>query len=293
MKKGFLAFLGLVVVLGGLVTLSALYVVDQTEQAIVFQFGEPKRVVREPGLNVKLPFVQNVTIFDKRILNLDPPAEEVILSDQKRIDVDAFARYRIVDPLLFFQTVRTERGILDRIGKLLNSSVRAELGKVPLTALLSTRRDNIMAAIRDHMNVSGKAFGIDVVDVRIGRTDLPEQISKTVFDRMRSERIQEASLLRAEGDEIKQTITSNADRQATVIVANANREARERQGNGDGERNRILVSAFNKDAQFFAFYRSMIAYKEVLSPEDTTLVLSPQSEFLRYFRDLDGKKSSN
>ncbi len=293
MKKGFLAFLGIVAVLGGLVALSALYVVDQTEQAIVFQFGEPKRVVREPGLNVKLPFVQNVTILDKRILNLDPPEEEVILADQKRIDVDAFARYRIVDPLLFYQTVRTERGIADRVGKLLNSSVRAELGKVPLTALLSTRRDNIMAAIRDQVNVSGKAFGIDVVDVRIGRTDLPEQISKTVFDRMRSERIQEANLLRAEGDEAKQTIASGADRQATVIVANANREARERQGNGDGERNRILVSAFKKDAQFFAFYRSMIAYEEVLSPEDTTLALSPQSELLSYIMDLDGKKTSN
>ena len=289
MNKPLLAVLGAILVASGFVGINALFTVDQTEQAIIFQFGEPKRVIQEPGLNVKIPFVQNVVYFDRRILNLDPAAEEVILSDQKRIDVDAFARYRIVDPLLFYQTVRSEIGILDRLGRILTSSLRSELGRVPLDGLLTSRRHDIMNSVRTQVNESGKSFGIEVVDVRIGRTELPEQISKTVFDRMRSERIREANLLRAEGDEIRQTITSEADRTATVILAQATSESSARRGNGDGERNRILVEAFGKDQEFFSFYRSMIAYRRVLQLEDTTLVLSPDSEFLRYFGSFDGK----
>jgi membrane protease subunit HflC len=292
MKKPIIAALGVVVILLALLSFSAFFVVDQTEQAIVFQFGEPKRVVDEPGLNMKTPFVQNVVIFDKRILNLDPPAAEIILADQKRVLVDAFARYRIVDPLKYFQTLRTERGTLDRVGTLLNSAVRSEVGKIPLTALLSAQRDNIMALIHSQVRTAGNSLGIDVIDVRIVRTELPDQISKTVYDRMQSERIQEAFLLRAEGEELKQSVSADADRQATIIVADANREARERQGNGDATRNRILVEAFGKDPKFFAFYRSMIAYKAVLNQEDTTYVLSPKSEFLRYFNDLSGFQQS-
>jgi membrane protease subunit HflC len=283
MTRSLFVVLGLLVAGIGFLGMSALFTVNQAEQAIVFQFGEPIRVIREPGLNVKLPFLQNVVVYDKRILNLDPPGEEVILSDRKRIDVDAFARYRIIDPLEFYKTVRTETGVLERIGGLLNSGVRAELGRVPLTALLSEQRDSIMAAIRTQVNEAGKSFGIEVVDVRIGRADLPEQISKTVFDRMRSERVREANQERAEGDQIKATIIANADREVTILIADANRESRQRRGHGDGERNRILVEAFNQDREFYDFYRSMIAYRETLKQEDTTLILTPESDFLRYF----------
>jgi membrane protease subunit HflC len=289
MNKSILAVLGVVIVVLGFLGMSALFTVDQTEQAIVFQFGKPVRIIRDPGLNVKLPLLQNVVLYDKRVLNLDPPGEEVILSDQKRIDVDAFARYRIIDPLLFYQTVRTESEIVNRIGGLLNSGVRTELGRVPLAALLSEQRDTIMAAIRTQVNEAGKAFGIEVVDVRIGRADLPEQISRTVFDRMRSERVREANLLRAEGEQRKQSIVADADREATIILADANRESRERRGHGDGERNRITTQAFGQDLDFYRFYRSMILYRESFKPDDTNMILSPDSEFLRFFGSSSGK----
>ena len=212
----------------------------------------------------------------------------MILSDQKRINVDAFARYRIVDPLRFLQSVNNESSLRDRLGRTLNSSVRQVMGRHALPDLLSPKRDDIMGNIKDSVNKAGEAFGIEVVDVRIGRTDLPEQIANNVFARMRSERERIANKLRAEGEEIKQTITATADRQRTVILAEASRQGQIQRGEGEGERNRILGEAFGKDIEFFKFYRRMIAYREALKGEDTTLVLSPDSDFLRFFNDLSG-----
>ena len=283
-----LAIIGIVVIVLGVIAAGAVFTVDQREQVLVLQFGDPVRVIREPGLNFKIPFVQNVVHFDKRILDLDPDPEEVILSDQKRINVDAFARYRIVDPLRFLQSVNNESSLRDRLGRTLNSSVRQVMGRHALPDLLSLKRDDIMGNIKDSVNKAGEAFGIEVVDVRIGRTDLPEQIANNVFARMRSERERIANKLRAEGEEIKQTITATADRQRTVILAEASRQGQIQRGEGEGERNRILGEAFGKDIEFFKFYRRMIAYREALKGEDTTLVLSPDSDFLRFFNDLSG-----
>ena len=283
-----LAIIGIVVIVLGVIAAGAVFTVDQREQVLVLQFGDPVRVIREPGLKFKIPFVQNVVHFDKRILDLDPDPEEVILSDQKRINVDAFARYRIVDPLRFLQSVNNESSLRDRLGRTLNSSVRQVMGRHALPDLLSPKRDDIMGNIKDSVNKAGEAFGIEVVDVRIGRTDLPEQIANNVFARMRSERERIANKLRAEGEEIKQTITATADRQRTVILAEASRQGQIQRGEGEGERNRILGEAFGKDIEFFKFYRRMIAYREALKGEDTTLVLSPDSDFLRFFNDLSG-----
>ena len=283
-----LAIIGIVVIVLGVIAAGAVFTVDQREQVLVLQFGDPVRVIREPGLNFKIPFVQNVVHFDKRILDLDPDPEEVILSDQKRINVDAFARYRIVDPLRFLQSVNNESSLRDRLGRTLNSSVRQVMGRHALPDLLSPKRDDIMGNIKDSVNKAGEAFGIEVVDVRIGRTDLPEQIANNVFARMRSERERIANKLRAEGEEIKQIITATADRQRTVILAEASRQGQIQRGEGEGERNRILGKAFGKDIEFFKFYRRMIAYREALKGEDTTLVLSPDSDFLRFFNDLSG-----
>ena len=288
MRKMPLAILGVVVIIIGVIVSGALFTVDQREQVIVLQFGDPIRVIREPGLKLKIPFIQNVVHFDKRILDLDPDPEEVILSDQKRINVDAFARYRIVNPLRFLQSVDNESSLRDRLGRTLNSNIREVMGRHALPDLLSPKRDDIMGNIRESVNQAGEAFGIEVVDVRIGRTDLPEQIADNIFARMRSERERIANQLRAEGEEIKQTITANADRQRTVILAEANRQGQIQRGQGEGERNRILGEAFGKDPEFFKFYRRMIAYREALQGEDTTMVLSPDSDFLRYFNDLTG-----
>jgi len=283
-----LAIIGIVVIILGVIFAGALFTVDQREQVIVLQFGNPLRVIRDPGLYLKLPFVQNVVRFDKRILDLDPPPEEVILSDQKRINVDAFARYSISDPLRFLQSVNNESSLRDRLGRTLNSSVRQVMGQHALPDLLSPKRDDIMGTIKEKVNKAGESFGIKIVDVRIGRTDLPEQIANNVFARMRSERERIANKLRAEGEEIKQTITSTADRQRTVILAEASRKGQIQRGKGEGDRNRILGEAFGKDLGFFKFYRRMIAYREALKGEDTTLVLSPNSDFLRFFNDLSG-----
>ncbi|MDP6772939.1 MAG: protease modulator HflC [Rhodospirillales bacterium] len=288
MGKMPLAIIGIVIIVLGVIASGALFTVDQREQVIVLQFGEPMRVIRDPGLNFKIPFVQNVIHFDKRILDLDPKPEEVILSDQKRINVDAFARYRIVDPLRFLQSVNNESSLRDRLGRTLNSSVREVVGRHALPDLLSPKRDDIMGSIKDRVNTAGAVFGIEVVDVRIVRTDLPEQIANNVYARMRSERERIANQLRAEGEEIKQTITATADRQRVVILAEANRQGQIQRGLGEGERNRILGEAFGQDAEFFKFYRRMTAYREALQGDDTTLVLSPDSDFLRFFNDLTG-----
>jgi modulator of FtsH protease HflC len=288
MKKTPLAILGVIVVALGILAFSSLFTVNQMAQVIVLQFGEPRRVIREPGLNIKIPFVQDVEVFDKRILDLDPPVASVVLLDKKRINVDAYARYRIVDPLRFFQIVRDELGFRKSVGQILNSAVRNAVARYLLPDLLSKKREDIMSQIKDKVGEVAERFGIEVVDVRLVRTDLPEEISKNVFDRMRSEREREANKLRAEGDEMKQTITAAADREKTVILANAEKEAKILTGQGDGERNRILAEAYGQDMQFFSFLRSMEAYRTSLSGEGTTMVLSPDSDFFRFFGDLKG-----
>lgn len=287
MNKG-LAIIGVIALVLGIGGSSAMFTVDQTEQAMVMQFGNPQRVVSEPGLHFKTPFIQDVVYFDKRILDLDPPPGLVILNDQKRINVDAFARYRIINALDFFKALRTEATFRDQVGRILNSSVRNSMARNSLGDLLSEKRQAIMAEIQQRLADETKDYGIEVVDVRIGRTDLPPEISQTVYNRMRSERVKEANQLRADGEKAKLVITSRADRDRVVIIAEAQRQSQILRGEGDGERNRVLGEAYGQDPEFFAFYRSMIAYREALAGGDTNLVLSPNSDFFRYFNDQTG-----
>ncbi|SOD97110.1 protease modulator HflC [Caenispirillum bisanense] len=285
MKRTSLAVLGIIVAVVAVVLFSSLFTVHQTQQALVLQFGSPQRVETEPGLKFKLPFIQNVITYDARTLDLDPPGQEVPLRDQKRIIVDTYARYRIVDPLLFYQTVRTEQGLRDRFGSILNSAVRDQLGEADLTDLLAESRSRVMAEITNTVRRRAGEFGIEVVDVRIGRTDLPQETSQSVYNRMRSSRIAQAAQLRAEGAELKAKIEAEADRDRTVILAEARKTADILRGQGEGERNLVLGDAYGADPQFFAFYRSMEAYRQALGNGTTTMVLSPDSDFFRFFGD--------
>ena len=278
--------LGIAVIVLGVVAFNSLFTVHQTEQALVLQFGNPKWVEKEPGLHLKIPFLQNVQYYDKRMLNLDPPVQKVILTDQKRILVDAFARYRISDPLKFFQTVRSEAGVRQRLGPITNAQVRGVLGNVTLTSVLSEERSGIMEQIRDNLNTETQRFGIELIDVRIRRTDLPDEVSERVYARMQSEREREAAEFRAQGFELAQRVRATADREATVITAEATREAEILRGLGEGERTRILNDAYGQDADFFNFYRSMQAY-EVAFSDGTYMVLSPDSEFFDFFGSVE------
>jgi len=290
MSKTLTVVLGVLVLGIGIVGSAALFTVSQTEQAMVMQFGNPKGVIRDPGLHVKMPFIQNVVYYDNRVLDLDPPAGQVILSDQKRINVDAFARYRITDPLRFFQALRTEAAFRDQVGRILNSSVRNSMARNSLSELLSDKRVGIMKEIQNRLATETKDYGIEIVDVRVGRTDLPPQISQNVYNRMRSERVKEANQLRADGGKAKLTIESQADRKRTVIIAEAQRQSQILRGEGDAARNTVLGEAYGKDPEFFAFYRSMTAYREALGKGDTNLVLSPDSDFFRFFGNQTGKR---
>ena len=281
-----LIVLGVVVIIGGIVAFSSLYTVHQTQQALILEFGQPRHEEPRPGLHAKLPW-RTATYYDKRILSLDPPAQEIILADQKRINVDAFVRYRVVSPLRFKLRADTELNFVDIFGRILNSAVRAEVGRVLLADMLSNKRDDVMSRITTELKRQAQDFGIVVVDVRIGRTDLPPTTSESVYNRMRSQRVAQAAKLRAEGAEIKARIQAEADRERTVILAEAQREAQILRGEGEGERTRILNTAFGQDPEFFAFYRSMDAYDAALS-DGTTMVLSPDSEFFRFFNDLPG-----
>ncbi|HAK63964.1 MAG TPA: protease modulator HflC [Alphaproteobacteria bacterium] len=265
---------------------STFFTVHQTEQALVLQFGDPRRVVLEPGLNWKIPFVQNVIYYDKRILDYDIPEAEVIASDQKRLVVDAFARYKITDPLKFRQSVVTLAGVDARLSTLLNAGLRQVLGKETFSTVLSGTRAALMDSIRDRVNNESAQFGIEVVDVRVRRVDLPEANSQAIYRRMQTEREREAREARAQGAEIAQRIRSRADREKTVLLAEARRDAEITRGKGDSERNRIFAEAAGRDTEFFAFYRSMRAYSEAFKPDDTTMILSPDSEFFRYFIEL-------
>lgn len=288
MNKMSLAILGIVVVALGILASSALFTVHQVQKALVLQFGSPVRVEYTPGLKLKLPFVQNVEFYDNRILDLDPPAQEVILADQKRVNVDAFARYRIVEPLEFRKKASTDANFRQIFGNLLNASIRAEIGTILLGDMLTEKRAQVMDKISSQMKEKAPEFGVEVVDVRIGRTDLPEDTAQAVYNRMRSDRVANAAELRAEGERQKLRIEAEADKKRTIIVAEATRTSEILRGEGEGERNRILGAAFGQDPGFFAFYRSMEAYGEALG-EGTTMVLSPDSDFFRFFRDATGK----
>lgn len=280
---------GIVIVALGLVASSSLFTVNEMQQALVLQFGEPKRVIRTPGLNAKIPFIQNVVFIDRRVLDMDPPVEQVILADQKRLDVDAFARYRVTDPLRFFQSVGSEAVVEQRLNSVVNSALRRVLGNVTLLAVLSKERAGVMSDIREEVNREAGRFGVEIVDVRIRRADLPEGTSQSIFARMRSEREREASEARAQGQEQAQQIRSRAERERTVILAEAQREAQKLRGEGDNQSLRIIADATGRDPEFYAFYRSMEAYRKSLRPETTSLVIAPDGDFFRYFRSLAGR----
>jgi membrane protease subunit HflC len=275
----------------GIVATNALFIVDQTEQALVLQFGQPRRVIREPGLWVKRPFLEDVRPYDNRLLDFEPPPEEVIVSDQKRLVVDTYTRYRITDPLLFYQTANSEVAVRARLSAMVNGSLRRVLGNVTLSALLSHERPAIMKQIRDEVRDQGKGFGIDVVDVRIRRADLPEENSQAIYARMVSERQQQAAQFRGEGAEAAQTVRANADRERTVIIAEAQRDAQKVRGDGDAQSIRIYADAFGQDKEFFAFYRSMQAYRDALTGHGTSFVLTPDTGFFRFFENSGGTET--
>ncbi len=288
MSKTQLIIVGIAVVVIGVIVSQALFTVHQVQQAIVLQFGEPRRVVQEAGLAWKIPFIQNVQFYERRTLNLDPPEFEVLLDDKKRIKVDAFARYRIDDPLEFLKVVGTEATARNRLGNLVNSSLRRVIAKTSLTDLLSSKRGGLMEQIQVEVANNAKSLGVTIVDIRIGRTDLPTETSQAVFNRMRTEREREARELRAQGKETAQKITAGADRERTVILANAKRKSEQLRGEGEGQRNLILGKAYGQDPEFFQFYKSLAEYQKNLVGNDTTMVLSPDSDFFRFFGNIQG-----
>ena len=265
---------------------STLFTVQQTQQVLITQFGEPRRVIQEPGLHWKLPFIQSVITFDRRLLDFDAPGEEVILGDQRRLIVDSFTRYRITDPLRFFQTVgATEAGIRARLNSIVTSSLRRVLGNEPLLSVLSTDRARIMGEIRRQVNEEARQFGIAVEDVRIRRADLPNENTQAILSRMQSERERVAREARAEGAEVAQRVRAGAERERTVLIAEAQAQADILRGQGEQEAIRIFAEAFQRDPAFFQFWRTMQAYREAFAEGDTRLVLTPNSEFFRYFRE--------
>src|SRR6187431_708156 len=291
MRVGIAGGIVLVLVLAAIVLgYSSLFTVYQTQQALVVRLGQPVRVVTEPGLNFKAPFIDTVISIDKRILDLEAPSQEVIASDQKRLVVDAFARYRIKDPLRFYQTLGSINGANSQLSILLNSALRRVLGEVTFSHVVRDQRADLMARIRELVDHEATAFGIEVVDVRIRRADLPEQNSQAVYQRMQTERQREAAEFRAQGAQRAQEIRSRADREVTVLVADATSKSEQIRGEGDAIRNQIFADAFNKDADFFTFYRSMQAYEAGLRHNDTRMLLKPDSEFFRYFVDPSGKR---
>jgi modulator of FtsH protease HflC len=271
---------------------SSVFTVDQTEQALVVRLGEPVGVVTDAGLHFKAPFIDTVIPIDKRILDLENPSQEVIASDQKRLVVDAFARYRIKTPLRFYQSIGSIQAANIQLTTILNASLRRVLGEVTFIQVVRDEREALMNRIRDQVDKEADAYGIQVVDVRIRRADLPEQNSQAVYQRMQTERQREAAEFRAQGGQKAQEIRSNADREATVIVAEANSTAEQVRGEGDGERNRLFAEAYGQDPNFFAFYRSMTAYENGLKSADTRFLLRPDSEFFKFFGSASGAASA-
>jgi modulator of FtsH protease HflC len=278
----------LLLLLAIVVGYGSVFTVDQTEQALVVRLGKPVDVVTDPGLHFKAPFIDTVIDIDKRILDLENPSQEIIASDQKRLVVDAFARYRIKTPLRFYQSVGSIQAANIQLTTILNASLRRVLGEVTFIQVVRDEREALMARIRDQVDKEADAYGIQVVDVRIRRADLPEQNSQAVYQRMQTERQREAAEFRAQGGQKAQEIRSNADREATVIVAEANSKSEQVRGEGDGERNRLFAEAYGKDPDFFAFYRSMTAYENGLKSNDTRFLLRPDSNFFKFFNSPSG-----
>jgi membrane protease subunit HflC len=276
------------VIIGG----GALFTVSQTEQALVLRFGEPvagRGLITEPGLHFKIPLIENVVFLDNRILDVESPSLEVLASDNQRLEVDSFIRYRIVDPLRFYQTVGGILGANNQLASVLNSAVRRVLSEANQQQIVRDERAALMVKIKEQANAEARKFGVSVVDARIRRVDLPQQISEKVFDRMKTERAREAAEYRAQGSEQAQKIKAKADRDVIVLKAEAQRKADQTKGEGDAERNRIFAEAFGKDADFFAFYRSMQAYEAAFKPGETRFLISPRSEFFRFFGAADGR----
>ena len=291
MKKVALTLTLLLIGILAIAAYMTLFTVYETQQALVLEFGKAKRVIDKPGLNYKVPFIQNVVFLDKRLLDLDSAPQEVIAADQKRLVVDAFARWRITDPLLFYQAVNNEFSARTRLSDFLEAALRRVLGSASFEAVVRDDRNDLMRKITGEMNGKAKALGITVVDVRIKRADLPEANSLAVYRRMQTERQREASEIRAEGEEASRRIRANADRQVTVLKAEATGESERIRGAGDAQKNRVFAKAFGKDPDFFAFYRSMQAYESALQSGDTRMLLSPDSQFFQYFNDAAGSSS--
>ena len=284
MNKSVIIGIGLITILA-IVSLGTLFTVHQREQALILQFGNPVRVIANPGLQIKLPFIQNVEYYDRRILDLDPPVQEIILSDQKRVNVDAFARYKIVDPLEFRKKALTDANFRQVFGNRLNSAVREEIGKILLGDMLTEKRAQVMSLITQQMKAQASEFGTEVVDVRIGRTDLPDTTAQAVYNRMQSDRVADAAELRANGEKEKLNIQAKANKTRTIIISEATKTSEILRGEGDGRRTKILNDAYGQDRSFFDFYRSMDALGNSVT-EGTTMVLSPDSELFRFFNDI-------
>ena len=277
-----------VLILAALFVLSSSYFyVDQRVQALVLQFGEPVKVIKTPGLQFKIPLIQNVEYFDKRLILFDNPVEEIISADKKRLIVDAFARYRIEDPLRYYQAIRYEAALSNRLGSIINDSLRQVLGRVPLQEVISIRRSVLLEEVASLVYEAAKDFGLKIEDVRIRRADLPTANSEAIFRRMQTERQQEAAQFRAEGEEQSRRIKAESEKEKTILLANAERTGEILRGEGDADKNKILAEAFSRDPEFFAFYRAMQAYVTAIDSSDTTMILSPDSEFFEYFNKID------
>ena len=280
---------GVILFIVGVVASSSLFIVEQTQQAIVLFFGKPQKTIQDPGLYFKIPFGEEVVYYDKRVLDLDPPKERMILADQKRLDVDSYARYRIVDPLLFYQTTRRVTEVSGKMSPIINSSLRRVLGNETLLEILSGKRAEIMVDIQKAVNDAVMRFGLEIVEVRVRRADYPEETRSNIENRMKSEREREAKEFRARGFEMAEGIRADAGKQKIVLLAQAQKKAETLRGEGDGLAIKIYADAFGQDPEFFAFYRSMQAYKKSMDSQDTTMVLSPNSDFFRFFGDITGR----
>ena len=282
---------GVVLVILGVIASSSLFIVEQTQQAIVLFFGKPQKTIQDPGLYFKIPFGEEVVYYDKRVLDLDPPKERMILADQKRLDVDSYARYRIIDPLLFYQTTRRVTEVPGKLSPIINSSLRRVLGNETLLEILSGKRATIMVDIQKAVNDAVMRFGMEIVEVRVRRADYPDETRSNIENRMKSEREREAKEFRARGFEMAEGIRADAGKQKIVLLAEAQKKAETLRGEGDGLAIKIYADAFGQDPEFFAFYRSMQAYKKSMDSQDTTMVLSPNSDFFRFFGDMTGRDS--
>lgn len=290
MKKFPLPLIGVALAAFLFVLVNAAFIVPETDSALVFRFGEPKSQYTEAGLKFKVPFAESVDFIDKRNRNLEQEQTEIIARNQERLIVDAFVRYQITDPLLFFQSVRNEENGESRLAAQFDRSIRAVLGEVTVDEIISERRSELMLRIRDLLSRTARPLGVEIIDVKIRRADLPQTNSEAVFQRMIAERKQLAQQYRSEGNQRANEIRAQADRQVIEIKAKAEEEAQSIRGAADGERNAIFAAAYGKDAEFFAFYRSLLAYEAALKGGETTILLSPDSEFFRYFNNLEGKR---